>query len=135
MSKIYIVTPLLLIGAFLVTFIIIPKIAWIVKKLELSDKPDARSSHKNTTPTMAGISFFITLILVLVFIKSWDTELIALNFIAALTIIFVIGFKDDLVLSSPRAKILAQLTAILLIFFSGLFNTIGLDGFLGFYQT
>ncbi|TXD47765.1 MraY family glycosyltransferase [Polaribacter sp. IC073] len=134
MLKIYIVTPLLIIGAFLVTFIIIPKITWIVKKLKLTDKADTRSSHKNAIPTMGGFSFFIAIILIVFFIKRWDTELIAINFITSITIIFMIGFKDDLVLSSPKAKAIGQLVAILFLFLSGLFKNISLDGFLGIYE-
>lgn len=131
MLNIYIIAPLLFLGAFAVTYVIIPKITWIVKSLELTDKPDFRSSHTSSTPTMAGVSFFIALILVVFFIKFYDSEMIALNFIASITIIFVIGFKDDLVLSSPKAKVIGQFVAISFLFVDGLFTEISLDGFLG----
>jgi len=134
LNNIHMVAPLVLIGAFILVYVLIPKILWIVQELKLTDNPDERSSHKIAIPTMAGVSFFITLILILVLIKIWDTEFIALNIIAALTIIFVIGFKDDLVVSSPKVKIIGQLVAILFIFLSGVFKNISLNGFLGFYH-
>ncbi len=130
MPNIYIVAPLLFAGAFLTTFIIIPKISWIVKSLELNDKPGARSSHKKSTPTMAGFSFFIALVIVVFFLKHYDLDNIALNFIAGITIVFIVGFKDDLVLSSPRAKLLGQFIAISFLFIDGMFQTINLNGFL-----
>ena len=134
MLEIYIVAPILLIGAFFVTFTIIPRILGIVKKLGLTDKPDFRSSHKVATPTMGGISFFITLVLITLFSKTWDTDYVALNFIAAITIIFIIGFKDDLVLSSPKSRIVGQLVAISFLFINGLFKNISLDGLFGYYH-
>lgn len=130
MPNILIIAPLLFIGAFLITFIIIPKITWIVKSLELNDKPGARSSHKNSTPTMAGFSFFIALVIVVFFLKYYDLDTIALNFIAGITVVFIVGFKDDLVLSSPRAKLLGQFIAISFLFIDGMFQTINLNGFL-----
>lgn len=130
MPNILIVAPLLFIGAFLTTFIIIPKIAWIVKSLELNDKPGVRSSHHKSTPTMAGFSFFIALVIVIFFLKYYDLDAIALNFIAGITVVFIVGFKDDLVVSSPRAKLLGQFIAISFLFIDGMFQNINLNGFL-----
>ena len=117
--------------AFLTTYFIIPKIIWVVNSRDLIDKPDDRSSHVRSTPTMAGVSFFLAIIMVVFFIKREDVDNIGINLIASLTIIFIIGLKDDLVVSSPRAKIGGQLLAILIIIISGVFNFTDFHSFLG----
>lgn len=58
------------IGAFLLTYLTIPKIIGIVEYKRLMDDPNHRSSHKNKTPTLGGVSFFYTLIFALFFIKT-----------------------------------------------------------------
>lgn len=117
--------------AFLTTYFIIPKIIWVVNSRDLIDKPDHRSSHQNSTPTMAGVSFFLAIIMVVFFIKKEDVDNIGVNLIAALTIIFIVGLKDDLVVSSPRAKIGGQLLAIGIMIISGVFNFTDFNNFLG----
>lgn len=131
MTEITLAAPLIVMGSFLAAYIIIPKIIWIVNHRELIDHPEERSSHKNATPTMAGVAFFLTLILALFFLKTWDKDLIGLNLIAALTIIFVIGLKDDLVVSSPRAKLGGELVATLFVLFCSCMQVTTLHGFLG----
>ena len=53
----------------------------------------------------------------LILMKGWDVNAIGLNLIAALGLMFAIGLKDDLVVSTPRAKIGGELLAICLILF------------------
>ena len=117
--------------AFLTTYFIIPKIIWVVNSRDLIDKPDHRSSHQSSTPTMAGVSFFLAIIMVVFFIKKEDVDNIGVNLIAALTIIFIVGLKDDLVVSTPKAKIGGQLLAIGIMIISGMYNFTDFNNFLG----
>uniref|UniRef100_UPI0040482246 glycosyltransferase family 4 protein n=1 Tax=Polaribacter sp. TaxID=1920175 RepID=UPI0040482246 len=116
---------------FFTTYLIIPKIIWVVSSRNLIDHPDKRSSHKVSTPTMAGVAFFLSIIVALFFIKTTDLDGIGINLILALAVIFIIGLKDDLVVSSPRAKIGGQLIAICAVLFSSSFQEIHFDGFFG----
>lgn len=118
-------------SAFIVT-VLIHKIRWIVQSRNLIDRPDHRSSHKVSTPTMAGVSFFLTLIFVLILIEPWDENRIGINLIAALGLMFAVGLKDDLVVSTPRAKIISEVLAIGMILFCNCIEINSLDGFLGF---
>ena len=117
--------------AFLTTYFIIPKIIWVVNSRDLIDKPNQRSSHIKSTPTMAGVSFFLAIIMVVFFTKQLDYDNIGVNLIVALTIIFIIGLKDDLVVSSPRAKIGGQVLAIVSIIITGAFHLTEFNNFLG----
>jgi UDP-GlcNAc:undecaprenyl-phosphate GlcNAc-1-phosphate transferase len=131
LSNIYMMASFSLIGSFFITLYLIPKIIWVVNSNDLIDKPDDRSAHKNSTPTMGGFAFFLTLVFSIFFIKIWDVEAVGLNFIAAITLIFAVGLKDDLVLTSPRAKLVSEVIAILFILFLNGFQVNSLEGFLG----
>jgi UDP-N-acetylmuramyl pentapeptide phosphotransferase/UDP-N-acetylglucosamine-1-phosphate transferase len=83
---------------------------------------------------MAGVSFFLALIFMLNAINSWDIEGIGINLIAATGLMFAIGLKDDLVLSTPRAKVGGEVLAILFVVFCNCLEVRSLEGFLGFYD-
>jgi UDP-GlcNAc:undecaprenyl-phosphate GlcNAc-1-phosphate transferase len=131
LSNLSLTAPLIFIGSFLVTFYVIPKILWVVNSRDLIDHPDHRSAHKKATPTMAGVAFFFTLILAVFFIKQWDKDLISINLVASITVIFIVGLKDDLVMSTPRAKILGEIIAISFILLCTCMQVNSLQGFLG----
>jgi len=120
-----------LVGSFILVTILIPKISWVVKNRNLINSPEERSSHKDSTPTMAGVSFFFTLIFMLTIIKEWDINAVGINLIAALGLMFAIGLKDDLVVSTPKAKIGGEIIAICFILFSNCVQVESLNGFLG----
>jgi len=102
----------------------------VVEHKRLMDDPDQRSSHKSKTPTLGGVSFFYTLIFALFFIKNWPSFDEAIYIIPGLTILFIVGLKDDLVVISPGAKLLAQLFAIAFILANPGFVIHSLNGFL-----
>lgn len=133
LTNIYLMAPLILVGSFALVLFIIPRIIWIVIQRDLIDYPNSRSSHKTATPSLAGISFFITLILSMFFIKIWDDDLVSLNLIAAITVMFYIGLKDDLVYTSPRGKIGGELIATAFVLFCSCMQVTSLNGFLGIY--
>lgn len=133
-SNTYLIALAIVVGSFLLTYIIIPKIIWIVHSRELIDHPDERSSHKVSTPTMAGVSFFLTLVLTILALERWDFDSIGIEFIASITLIFMLGLKDDLVLVTPRGKIIIQLLAITILFSSPALNISTLNGFLGIHN-
>lgn len=130
------------IGSFLLTFYLIPKIINVVNHKELMDHPNARSAHKQLTPTFGGISFYIVLVLVLLFLgKHVDSQNLGLNIIGAITILLFTGLKDDLVVISNISKLIGQISAVCVflfltdytsINFFGAFGLNEINGFLGF---
>jgi UDP-N-acetylmuramyl pentapeptide phosphotransferase/UDP-N-acetylglucosamine-1-phosphate transferase len=131
MKDLYFIAITTLVASFALVSYFIPKIRFIVLRRNLSDNPDKRSSHQNSTPTMAGVAFFLTLILVLKIIDVWDIDGISLSLAGSLTIIFSLGLKDDLILSTPKAKIGGEILAILFIIFCDGLEITSLDGFFG----
>ncbi len=111
--------------------VLIPKISWIVKNRGLDDLPGHRCSHKTSIPSMAGVAFFFTLLFMLNIIEYWDVNDIGTNLIAATGLMFAVGLKDDLVISTPRAKIGGEILAIFFILFCNFLEVTSLEGFLG----
>ncbi|KAB1153288.1 undecaprenyl/decaprenyl-phosphate alpha-N-acetylglucosaminyl 1-phosphate transferase [Tenacibaculum aiptasiae] len=122
---------LFLIGSFLVTYFVIPKIIKVVSYKKLLDEPNNRSSHKKVTPTLGGVAFYITIILSFFFLKKWDSDLFSLNLMVSITVLFIIGLKDDLIAISAKTKALAQILAISFLVFDNGLMTDTLGGFLG----
>ncbi|WP_289037871.1 MraY family glycosyltransferase [uncultured Zobellia sp.] len=107
-----------------------PKIIWVVERKRLMDDPDKRSSHSLKTPTMGGVAFFYTLIFALFFIREKDLFDEAFYLIPSLTIMFIIGLKDDLIVITPGAKLIAQGLAISFVLANPSFTIHSLNGFL-----
>jgi UDP-GlcNAc:undecaprenyl-phosphate/decaprenyl-phosphate GlcNAc-1-phosphate transferase len=123
----------ILVISFIICYLMIPKLIGVSRYKKLMDNPNSRSSHVNNTPTLGGIAFYISLILCL-FIIQWlgfDVGNISFNIMASVTILFIAGLKDDLVVISPGAKIISQLIAVTFILLNPEIYIINLHGFLG----
>ena len=133
-DNLYLTALFTLICSFMLVLYLIPKIRYIVERRELADSPDQRSSHKISTPSMAGVSFFLTLIFAIILTNRWDLDNIGIYLIGALTIIFALGLKDDLIVSTPKAKIGGEILAIFFLLFCNCIQVTSLEGFLGIYD-
>lgn len=122
------------IGAYILTYLTIPKIIGLVEYKNLMDSPNSRSSHLNRTPTLGGVSFFYTLIFALFFLKNWSDNDEAIYLIPGLTILFIVGLKDDLVVLSPFSKLAAQFISVSFILSNEVFTIHSLHGFFGVYD-
>jgi len=112
----------------------IPILIGIIKKKNLMDDPNSRSSHKIQTPTLGGFVFFVVLMMCMFFLSMYDNEAIGRHIIPALTILFFVGLKDDLMVLDPKKKILAQLAAITLLVLHTSLIPVHFYGFLGFEE-
>lgn len=112
------------------TYLTIPKIIIVVEFKRLMDSPNQRSSHSSRTPTLGGVAFFYCLIFALFFIRGRDAFDEAMYIIPGLTILFIVGLKDDLVVISPGAKLISQVFAIAFILANPSFTIHSLNGFL-----
>lgn len=125
---------LIFIGSFLLVYLTIPKIIGVVEYKRLMDDPNQRSSHQTKTPTLGGVSFYFTIIIALFFIKSWHQYSEDIYIIPGLTILFIVGLKDDMVVLSAGSKLLAQILAISFVLANDSFTIESLNGFLNIYE-
>ncbi|MFS4483531.1 MraY family glycosyltransferase [Hyunsoonleella sp. 2307UL5-6] len=98
------------------------------------DSPNSRSSHLKLTPTLGGVAFFYTLIFALFFLRNWAEYNEAIFLIPGLTILFIVGLKDDLVVLSPYSKLAAQIISVVFILNNEAFMVNSLHGFLGIHD-
>ncbi|MDT0642317.1 MraY family glycosyltransferase [Zunongwangia sp. F363] len=124
----------LFLSTFAFTFYTIPKILWVSQEKKLTASVNERSSHLVETPSFGGVAFFITIVLVLSVIQSLRLGFVGNHLIAAMSILFLVGLKDDLVVSTARVKLFGQVAAACFIVFSPELRLNSLHGFLGIYE-
>lgn len=113
------------------TAYLVPKIIQLVRFKKLMDKPNERSSHSSATPSLGGMAFFIVLMISLYFNHPYDVFGVATSFYPALTILFFLGLKDDLVVLAPTTKLAGQTIASLFILMNPKFEINSFHGFFG----
>ena len=101
--------------AFYISFRSFGPIMTIAKEKHLMDEPDSRSVHSVNVPTLGGVGIFISLILVISLAGSILNSRNLLIMAGAITLLFFLGLKDDLLVLSPRKKFLGQLLASFLL--------------------
>ena len=65
------------------------------------------------------------------FSEQFDDKKIVMSIIPSLTILFIAGLKDDLVVLAPLSKLIAQIAAALFLVFHYQYNIESLHGFMG----
>ena len=114
-----------------VTYFSLPSVIYVVKQKNLMDKPNARSSHKEKTPTLGGLSFFVSLIFTLFLLRPFDNDSVGINILSGVGVLFFVGLKDDLTGVNPSTKIIGQIIATLILFFGSGLKITTLNNFLG----
>lgn len=125
---------IVLMSSFLVSYMLYPKIISVVSFKKLMEKPNDRSSHSTATPSLGGIAFFIVLILSFYFLEPFDKYNTIPSLIPGLTILFIVGLKDDLVVISPVTKLGAEILAATFLVLHPSFEIENLHGFFGLYE-
>lgn len=129
---------LFLLGVFVsalgITYYLIPKILWVTKEKDLLKPVIGRSAHSVATPSFGGVAFFITFVLLFSLLQCLRLEYAGNHLMASMIILFMVGLKDDLVVSSARVKIVGQIVAAGFITFSPALHITSLDGFLGIFE-
>lgn len=127
----YLVYILCFIGSLVGTLLFIPKLIHVIKAKRLMDTPNERSSHSTKIPTLGGVAFYISFIGALYILRFYNHTDIEISYVVGLTIMLIIGLKDDLVSVSPYTKIATQFIAASIIFYDDNFVIHNLHGFLG----
>jgi UDP-N-acetylmuramyl pentapeptide phosphotransferase/UDP-N-acetylglucosamine-1-phosphate transferase len=120
--------------SFIITFITIPIVINVAELKRLYDEPSFRKAHKTNIPNLGGLvifaSVFFTTTLLIDF-RAFE----GYNFVlAALTILFFVGLKDDILVIAFTWKFLGQLFAALLIVVLGDIRLTSFYGVFGIYH-
>jgi UDP-GlcNAc:undecaprenyl-phosphate GlcNAc-1-phosphate transferase len=114
--------------SFAIAYIMIPKIRTIAKVRSFHSLPNERTSHQDAIPNVGGVAFYVCLMLSFHFVNTYDDLRIINSIIPGLTVLFIIGLKDDLVLVSSTTKMIAQIVAALFLVFDNSFHLTDLHG-------
>lgn len=122
--------------AFYLTRKVFPIIIHLAIKKNLMDLPVGRSSHKKMTPNLGGVGIFIPFLLCICIsgsvleLQEFETRHL-LAVIGAISILFFIGIKDDLIGISPFKKLGGQFVAASVIVFAANLRIESLYGLFG----
>lgn len=115
------------ITSFLICVIVLPVIIKYSLSKNLGDVPGRRKIHKKVTPSLGGIAIFIGFIastLIWLDFDAWQTTRYVL---ASLSLVFLLGVRDDLVPLRALHKLYGQIVAVVIL----LFSSVRLTGFYG----
>lgn len=119
-------------GAFWLSKALVPVLLYVSNQKKLFD--DGNGFHKLHTglvPTLGGVAIF-TAFLIIFSASSYADEIHGFGYIiAASTILFAAGLKDDLIVISPTKKLIAQILATALLVFGANLQFTNLGGVFG----
>jgi len=121
--------------AFALTYFAIPSIIAVAKKKKLLVKPNGRSSHKISTPSLGGIAIFAGAVFSIVMWTSFGENQYVNNLqyiLCSFIIIFLIGVKDDIDPMPPTKKLVGEVLAGAILVFKADIRLTGLHGVFGF---
>ena len=106
--------------AALISLMAIPVIVRVARAKGLTDKPNARSSHETSIPSLGGVAIFAGVFLGTTLLIPPDHINRQLNYAFAATfILFLVGQKDDIVGLVWHRKLLAEIIAALILIVLG----------------
>lgn len=98
-----------------------PVIISFSKRKNVLDAPDRRKIHKENTPSLGGIAIYLGFIAATFIWISFNGIVRYKYVLVALSIIFIMGMRDDILPIRPRIKLLVQVaTAAMIIALSGI---------------
>jgi UDP-GlcNAc:undecaprenyl-phosphate GlcNAc-1-phosphate transferase len=109
----------LIIFSFLAAFIATPLIGRVAYRTGFVDEPKPHKMHVRPMPLMGGLAIYIALCAAL-FQVDFSTELVPMAAVAVgATLLMLVGLWDDRRGIAPRAKLLAQIAAAVLVAAAG----------------
>ncbi len=138
-SDIYYLGIFAVIISFILAMKMFPAIICLANEKDLMAVPGTRSMHTKKTPNLGGVGIFIAFslsIMILGGLKSFEQFQInqLLLLLAAITIMFFLGVKDDLIGISPRKKFIGQVMAAGLVILLTDVRIHNLDGLFGIWE-
>ncbi len=119
---------------FTLVIIAIPVIIRISREKHLYDEPNERRINKVVVPNLGGIAIFIG-VSIATLLSLHKFEFIEFRYIlASMIILFFIGIKDDILIISPRKKLIAQIICALILIIPGEIRFTNLHGILDFFE-
>ncbi len=104
--------------AFSISFLAIPLVKKLAFKIGAVDVPDVRKIHKQPLPRIGGLAIFLGFLLP--FLLYFDLNRRLWGFLAALLIVFIVGFIEDIRGLSVWSKLSWQVVAAIAVLAGGI---------------
>ena len=115
--------------AFLISFVIIPVIIKYSLAKNLGDAPGRRKVHKKVTPSLGGVAIFLSFLASSLIWLDFDQWSDIRYVLASLSLVFLLGVRDDLVPLRALHKLYGQIVAVIIL----LFSSVQLNSFYGLF--
>ena len=122
------------IWVFTLSYVFFPLIRRVIISLKIKNNVISRSSHQGYVPNFGGIVFFMSYFSVFFLIPEFRASNTTFVLLAAMAVIFVTGFLDDLIALSPKLKLVGQLVSVTIVLVEPQLTIHSLHGFLGVYE-
>jgi UDP-N-acetylmuramyl pentapeptide phosphotransferase/UDP-N-acetylglucosamine-1-phosphate transferase len=106
--------------AFVLTLIFIPPVIFMVNRLKLFDRPNARKEHFVPTPTFGGIAIFAGTMVSLLFWFKFNNHPSTITFFLSMVLLCGVGIMDDLKDLAARYKLVVEAGLASLLAVSGI---------------
>lgn len=120
--------------AFALTYNAIPSIIRIARIKNLTDEPNERRSHSESTPSLGGIAIFAGVLFSTILWTPFNVFGDLQYILCAFIILFLIGAKDDIDPITPYKKLIGQILAASILVFKSNVRLTSLQGIFGFYE-
>lgn len=118
-------------SALSVGVLITPILIRFLKRMKIGDTPGGRKIHKSFIPSMGGIAFVVAAAVALA-IWGWQFPLPDIRYLlGGITLMFIVGFRDDMVELKATHKLLGQLVSVILVVVMADIRIQDLHGFIG----
>ncbi len=118
--------------SFLLTFLMFPVFIKFFKRRNFLDDPGGRKIHTVQTPAMGGFPIFVGFAISILIWAPFEVLRDIKYVVSAISIMFVIGFRDDLINLRAYQKLIGQIAAAMIIIavcdirFTSLYNLFGI---------
>jgi UDP-GlcNAc:undecaprenyl-phosphate GlcNAc-1-phosphate transferase len=103
--------------SFLISFLLFPVIIKIFKQLKWFDVPGTHKIHSDFVPSMGGVSILAGSFLAFLMSLPLQQWINMKYFFVSVTLMFLIGLRDDVLALSPRQKLVSQFLPVFVLVF------------------
>lgn len=117
-----------------ITIIAIPPILRVARAKHLYEPFETRKVHNGDIPPLGGVAIFLGFLISAIIATDGYTFIPLKYLVASVILVFFIGLKDDLMVISPRKKLLIQVIAALILITMGNVRFTNLHGMMGIHE-
>ena len=103
--------------SFLISFLLFPVIIKVFKQLKWFDAPGTHKIHSDFVPSMGGVVILTGTSLALLMALPLQQWIVMKYFFVSVTLMFLIGLRDDVLALSPRQKLISQFLPVFVLVF------------------